>query len=145
MDSVERRREGTSTRDEKELDVPNGMSGTLEQLKVDRDNLYREESYTDLKVASLRQLIPITVDGDRDLSRQVVFLAQTQLMSQMGPLPVQARIEAANLAEAIEKFPDAMQAAVEQLIEEVREEQRREAGRIVTPQETGFPSKLTLK
>lgn len=125
--------------------MPNGMNATLEQLNVDRSNLYREESYTDLKVASLRQLVPITTDGDRDLGREVVFIAQTQLMSQMGPLPVQARIDAANLAEAIDKFPEAMQAAVEQLIEEVREEQRREAGRIVTPHETGFPSKLNLK
>jgi hypothetical protein len=121
------------------------MNATLDQLKVDRSNLYREESYTDLKVASLRQLVPITPDGDRDLGREVVFLAQTQLMSQMGPLPVQARIEAATLAEAIDKFPEAMQVAVEQLVEEVREEQRREAGRIVTPGETGFPGKLNLK
>jgi hypothetical protein len=63
----------------------------------------------------------------------MVFLGETQLMSQMGPLPVQARIEADNLAAAIEGFPAAVQAAVEAMIDEVKELQRREMSRIVVP------------
>ena len=44
-----------------------------------------------------------------------------------------APIEAANLAEAIAKFPAAVNEAVERLMEEAREMQRREASRIVVP------------
>ena len=40
------------------------------ELSVDANNLYREESYTDLKVASLKRLVPVTVAGEPDPSRQ---------------------------------------------------------------------------
>ena len=49
------------------------------------------------------------------------------------PLPVQAPIEAASLTEAFDKFPEAVQQAVENLIEQAREMQRQEASRIVVP------------
>jgi hypothetical protein len=55
------------------------------------------------------------------------------MMSQVGPLPVQTRIEAENLAAAIERFPAAIQTAVEAMIEEVKEHQRKEMSRIVVP------------
>jgi len=102
-------------------------------LTVDANNLYREESYTDLKVASLRRLVPITATGDPDPARETRWIAQTQLMSQVGPVPVSAIIEAKSLQEAIQKFPDAVGRAVEEMIEEAREIQRSEASRIVVP------------
>lgn len=105
---------------------------TLDDLTVETANLYREDVFTDLAVATLRRLTPVTADGDDDPSRPVQFVAETQLMSQMGPLPVSARIEAATLKEAIERFPAAIKAAVERMMEEAREMQRREASRIVT-------------
>ena len=105
----------------------------LSEIKLDSKNLYREEVFTDLRVGSIKQLTPITADGSRDLARPVVFLGETQLMSQMGPLPVQARIEAENLAGAIAGFPAAIQQAVEVMIDEVKELQRREMSRIVVP------------
>jgi hypothetical protein len=115
----------------------------LSEIQVDRDNLYREEVYTDLKIASIRVLTPMTVDGQIDSSRPVLYTGETQLMSQMGALPVHAPIEAANLAEAIEKFPDAVNEAVERLMEEAREMQRREASRIVVPGQPP-PPKISL-
>ncbi len=105
----------------------------LSELKLDEASLYREEVFTDLRVGSLKQLTPVTADGSRDLSRPVVFVGETQLMSQLGPLPVQTRIDAANLKAAIVAFPAAIQAAVEKLIEEVKEVQRQEMSRIVVP------------
>ncbi len=102
-------------------------------LTVDVNNLYREESYTDLKVASLRRLVPITSSGEPDPSRETRWIAQTQLMSQVGPVPVSALIEARTLQEAIAKFPEAVGRAVEEMIEEAREIQRSEASRIVVP------------
>jgi hypothetical protein len=103
------------------------------ELNVDIKNLYREESYTDLKVASLKRLVPVTAAGEPDPSREPRFVAQTQLMSQVGPVPVSALIEARTLEEAIAKFPEAVSRAVEEMIEEAREIQRQESSRIVVP------------
>jgi hypothetical protein len=116
---------------------------TISEIEVDKTNLYREELYTDLKIASIRVLTPVKVDGAIDTSRPVLYSGETQLMSQMGPVPVHAPIDAANLAEAIAKFPEAVNQAVERLMEEAREIQRREASRIVVPGQPP-PGKLTL-
>ena len=105
----------------------------LSEIKLDEKNLYREEAVTDLRVGSIKQLTPVTKTGDRDLARPLIFIGETQLMSQVGPLPVQARIEAENLETAIERFPAAVQAAVEEMIDEVKELQRKEMSRIVVP------------
>jgi len=105
----------------------------LAELKVETANLYREEMFTDLRVATLRRLVPVRLDGTDDPSRPILFSAQTTLMTQAGPVPVSAAIEATTLAEATQKFPEAIQAAVERLVEEARELQRREMSRIVVP------------
>ena len=105
----------------------------LSEIKLDDTNLYKEEVFTDLRVGSLKQLTPVTKEGDRDLGRPIVFIGETQLMSQVGPLPVQTHIEAENLQGAIERFPAAIQAAVEAMIDEVKEHQRKEMSRIVVP------------
>jgi hypothetical protein len=109
------------------------------EIEVDKSNLYREETFTDLKVASIRRLTPVREDGSDDPDRPVIFVGETTLMSQRGPLPVQAPIEAASLTEAFDKFPEAVQQAVENLIEQAREMQRQEATRIVVPGQTPPP------
>ncbi|MBC8187837.1 MAG: hypothetical protein H8E78_06490 [Proteobacteria bacterium] len=105
----------------------------LGEITVDQDNLYREDTFTDLKVASIRRLTPIRADGSDDTSRPVMFVGETTLMSQRGPLPINCPIEATTLEDAINAFPQAVQAAVERLMEEAREMQRQEASRIVVP------------
>ena len=102
-------------------------------IEVDIENLYREESFSDMKVASIRRLTPVLLDGSDDTGRPTLFIGETTLMSQRGPLPVQAPIEAETLSEAFEKFPAAINVAVERLIEQAREMQRQEASRIVVP------------
>ena len=69
---------------------------------VDKSNLYREESFTDLKVASIRRLVPVNLDGTEDTSRTPIFVGHTQLMSQEGPLPIQARLSATTMEEELE-------------------------------------------
>lgn len=103
------------------------------EIKVDKANLYREETFSDLKVASIRRLTPVLESGEEDASRQTMFIGETTLMSQRGPLPVQAPIDAVTLTEAFDMFPDAINVAVEQMIEQAREMQRQEASRIVVP------------
>ena len=105
----------------------------LSEIKLDPKSLYREEVFTDLRVGTLKQLTPVTSDGSRDIGRPMAYVGETQLMSQVGPLPVQAPIEAANLQEAMERFPAAVQRAVEAMIAEVKELQRKEMSRIVVP------------
>ncbi len=105
----------------------------LSEIMLDAKNLFREEVFTDLRVGSIKQLTPVTSDGSRDMGRPMTYIGETQLMSQMGPLPVQAPIEADNLQQAMERFPVAIQAAVEAMISEVKELQRKEMSRIVVP------------
>lgn len=108
-------------------------------FNIDRNNLYREESLTDLKVASIRKLIPVRADGSDDTTRSPIFYGNTQLMTPEGPLPIQAQLMANNLSEAFDEFPGAMQAALSEMIEQLqklhREQQRRknESSRIIIP------------
>ena len=106
---------------------------TPDSINVDIDNLYREESYTDLRAASIRQLTPVKSDGSRDPARPLQFIGDTTLMTQMGPLPLQFAIEAASLQEAFEHFPEGVREAVERLNERAKELAREEASRIVVP------------
>ena len=105
----------------------------LDQISFDGSNLYLEEIITDLKVGTIRRLTPIDREGARDLSRPQLFYAQAQIMSQVGPLPVSAQIEASTLHEAIAAYSQAVEAGIQTLMEEAREMQRQEASRIVMP------------
>ena len=102
-------------------------------LKLDGNNLYREESFTDLKTGAVRRLTPVTEDGSTDESREPIFMAQTQLMSPNGPLPVSCMIEAATLPEAVKKFPDVVKKEVERIIELAQKAQKEESSRIIVP------------
>lgn len=110
-------------------------SQSLADIQVDTSNLYREEIITDLRVASIRKLTPIKPDGSDDPSRPALFTGQTTLMSQGGPVPVQCQLDGTTLEEATAQFPQGIQDAVDKLVEEAREMQRREASRIVVPGE----------
>ena len=114
----------------------------LGEIEVDSENLYREEIFTDMRVATIRRLTPVNADGAFDPSRKVIFVGQAQLMSQVGPLPVQTVIEAGTLKEAMEKFPAALREAVDELMDEAREARRREASRIIHPGELQGPHRI---
>ncbi len=109
----------------------------VSDLKVDQQNLYREETFTDLKVASIRRLTPVKQDGSLDKGRPVLFVGQTRIMTPAGSLPIEAPLDAQNLQQAMERFPSAVAAAIEHMMAELSELRRREAGRIVTPREAG--------
>jgi hypothetical protein len=96
---------------------------------IDKTNLYREEGYTDLKVASIRKLIPIHINGSDDKSRTAIFIGSTQLMSDFGPLPIQAALKANNFQEALDAFPDAMQRAMAETVNKLKEMQEQELAR----------------
>ncbi len=108
-------------------------SSQLEQMKVDTKNLYREEQFTDLKVAALRRLTPVLPDGSPDLARKAIFMGSTHVMTRAGPLPVEFEIEAATLEEAAAKFPAQVQRAVDEMIAEAQQLQRERASSIILP------------
>jgi len=79
------------------------------QFTVDYTNLYREESYTDLKSASIKKLIPVKKDGSDDNSRPPLFFGVAELISPQGPIPVQSELMADSLEKAIDTLPQAME------------------------------------
>ena len=96
-------------------------------LNVDRDNLYREDSVTDVKVAAIRRLTPIKADGSDDDSRDPMFMGQTQLMSPSGPILLQSLLEARTLEEAMDKFPTAMQKEVDKAMAQAEKNHKKKA------------------
>ena len=102
-------------------------------LTVNQNNLYLEESFTDLNVASIKRLTPVRPNGIKDKSRKPLFVGHTQLMTPQGPLPIQSLLEAKNLKEAMEKFPAAMRKGVEKMLEEVEKIKQKEESRIIIP------------
>ena len=106
---------------------------TLENIKIDGANLWKEENITDLKVGNIRKLTPIKLDGTEDELRTASYSATTNIMTPGGALPISGEIEAATLAEAVEKFPEAISVAVKKLQEDMIRMQREQASQIVTP------------
>jgi len=115
----------------------NPNMGSMPDFTIDKTNLYREEGYTDLKVASIRKLIPINSDGSDDKARTAIFIGSTQLMSDYGPLPIQASLQANTFQEALEMFPAAMQQAMVETVEKLKkmqeQEQAKKDSRIIVP------------
>jgi hypothetical protein len=106
---------------------------TKEKIRLNQNNLYKEDVFTDLTVGSIRQLSPVKPNGESDKTRKILFLGQTQIISQHGPLPIQFPIEAKNLQQAIENFPESLEQFMSKLVEEAKEMQRREQSRIIVP------------
>lgn len=111
----------------------------LPDIALDTANLYREDVFTDRKAGTLRQMVPVKLDGSPDPDRPTLFSGQTQLLTPGGVLPLGFDIEAATLAEALEKFPEAVHQALNDAIEEAREMRREQASRIVVPDAGAVP------
>jgi hypothetical protein len=103
------------------------------EFTIDRSNLYLEESFTDLKAGTVKRLKPVRPDGSQDKTRKTVFVGHTSILTPNGPLPIQNVIAAKELQQAIKRFPEAMQAAMEQLMEEVKKYQEQEQSQIQKP------------
>jgi hypothetical protein len=105
----------------------------LPDVKLDAAGMYREEVFTDRRAGTIRKLTPVTIDGNVDNTRQVLFSGQTQLLTPAGVLPLVFEIDAQTLEEALDRFPEGVKGALEQAIDEAREMRREQASRIVVP------------
>ena len=105
----------------------------LDEIRADLGNLHREDVFSDMRLATIRRFQPVGPDGSHDPSRPTTYIAETTIVSQLGPIPVQSPIEADSLKDAFLKFPEAIKAAVDRLSERAQEMRREEASRIVVP------------
>jgi hypothetical protein len=103
------------------------------EFTIDRSNLYLEASFTDLKAGTIKRLTPVRADGSQDNTRKTVFVGHTSILTPNGQLPIQNVIAAKELQQAIKKFPEAMQAAMDRLMEEVKKYQEQEKSKIQKP------------
>ncbi|MDI9570059.1 MAG: hypothetical protein QM278_04890 [Pseudomonadota bacterium] len=104
-----------------------------QKARINQNNLYREEIFTDMTVGSLHQLTPVKANGEPDKQRKILFIGNTQLITKQGPLPIRFPIDAKNLPQAAERFPEAMENFVAMMLAQAKEMQSREESRIIVP------------
>ena len=109
------------------------VEGQEKRVKFNQQNLHYEEVFSDLTIGSIRRLTPVKPNGEPDKTRPILFVGQSQIYTQQGPLPIQFPIDAKNLQIAIEKFPAAMEEFVAHLVEQAKEMQRQEESRLIVP------------
>ena len=97
-------------------------------------DLWLEEIFTDRRVGTIRRMTPVDGEGKRDPAREVLYIGETQVMSQLGALPINFMLEANSLEEAAKLFGSAAKAAIERTVKELQELRRQQASSIVVPQ-----------
>jgi hypothetical protein len=102
------------------------------QAAMDPSQVYREETFTDRRVGTIRRLTPVDADG-RDDSTPVLYVGQAQVMTPMGAIPITFELEGATLGAAVAKFGEAAEQAVEQTMRELQELRREQASSLVIP------------
>jgi hypothetical protein len=107
------------------------------QPTMDPTQIYREDTFTDRKVGTIRRLTPVAADGTEDSARPVIFVGQAQVMTPMGAVPISFDLEAVTLTAAIEKFGAAAESAVQQTMRELQEIRREQASSLVIPDAAG--------
>jgi hypothetical protein len=111
----------------------------VRQATMDSTQIYREETFTDRKVGTIRRLTPVVADGSPDPARAVLFVGQAQVMTPMGAVPISFELEASTLDAAIAKFGDAAEQAVQQTVRELQEMRREQASSLVIPDAAAGP------
>jgi hypothetical protein len=97
-------------------------------------DLWLEEIFTDRRVGTIRRMTPVDGKGERDAGRDIVYVGEMQIMSQMGALPISFQLEAKTLEEAANVFGVAAKAGIERMQRELQELRRQQASSIVVPQ-----------
>jgi hypothetical protein len=103
------------------------------KIRFNQQNLHQEEVFSDLTIGSIRRLTPVKPNGEPDKTRPILFVGQSQIYTQQGPMPIEFPIDAKNLQLAMDKFPAAMEEFVAHLVEQAKEMQRKEQSRLIVP------------
>lgn len=107
------------------------------ELRMDPATLYREDVYTDRKIGTIRVMQPVTSSGAPDGTRAVLYVGETQILTPGGLLPLAFEIPATSLADAVERFAEGANEAIERTRREIEQLRREAASQIVVP--TGIP------
>ncbi|SVA87656.1 uncharacterized protein METZ01_LOCUS140510 [marine metagenome] len=107
--------------------------------EFDLTGLYREESFTDRKVGTIRLLTPVTESGETDADRSLIFVGQTQVLTPAGTLPLNFEIPGDTLAEAAKNFSAAAQQAMEATAERLEKMRREAESSIIVPDKGAGP------
>ncbi|MFO1468327.1 MAG: hypothetical protein U1F35_18105 [Steroidobacteraceae bacterium] len=107
------------------------------QVQMDATQVYREDTFTDRRVGTIRRMTPVSANGEPDPARPVLYVGQAQIMTPMGALPLSFEIDADSLASAITQFGPAAEAAVQQTMKELQEMRRESASSLVIPEAGG--------
>ncbi|HEU5179005.1 MAG TPA: hypothetical protein VFU24_16255 [Burkholderiales bacterium] len=113
---------------------PDSPADRANEIKVDPKQLYLEEIFTDRRVGTIRRLTPVGKNGEKDQSRAVLYVGETQVLTPAGALPIAFEIGAGSLEEAAEKFGQLAKEAIERTVKELQELRRQAASSIVVPQ-----------
>ncbi|SRR5579871_262633 len=109
-------------------------SRTVSDAQVDPDGLFLEEVFTDRRIGTIRRLTPVTRAGTPDPGRKPVYVGETQVMSNVGALPIVFDIEADSVGEAASKFGGLAKDAIERTMKELQDMRRQAASSILVPQ-----------
>lgn len=101
---------------------------------MDPATLYLEEVFTDRRVGTIRRLTPVKADATTDVGRPVLYVGETQVMTQVGTLPIAFEIPASTLEDASKQFGPLAKEAIERTMKELQELRRQAASSIVVPQ-----------
>jgi hypothetical protein len=108
------------------------------EARFDTQNLYREETYTDRRVGTLRVLVPVKTDGTADATRPTLYVGQVSVMTPMGALPISFELpDAKTLAEAIAGFAEGARLGIQETMRELEQMRREQASSLVIPEPGG--------
>lgn len=103
------------------------------ETQMDATALYQEEVFTDRRVGAIRRLTPVQSDGTRDSARPMLFIGQAEIMTNMGPVPINFEIPGETLDQAVAGFAVAAQAGIERTVQQIQEMRRQQASQLVVP------------
>lgn len=113
-------------------------NNSTRDVRMDAGDLWREEVVTDRKIGTIRMMVPIKADGSTDPARATVYTGEAQMMTNMGPLPINFDIEAKSLADAVNGYASAAKVAIERTVRELQEMRREAASGLVLPGQGSF-------
>lgn len=126
-----------------------GNDSRLPNMNLDPSQLYLEETFSDRRVGAIRRMSPVKSDGAPDKARPVLYVGETQVMTQVGALPIAFDIKAESLDEAVGQFGKLAGEALERTMRELQDMRRQQQSSIVVPQSPGMvpgigPGKIQL-
>lgn len=103
------------------------------EAQMDVASLYQEELFTDRRVGAIRRLTPVKSDGTPDTARPTLFIGQAEIMTNMGPVPINFEIPGDTLDQAVQGFAAAASAGIERTVQQIQEMRRQQASQLVVP------------